>query len=97
MGKKVVKLSDSLGTDELILQLRFTLDSVFEDSTRILRGLNTLADHRLIPDFVKTSKMTEALLLLENSMQREGYKLGLEKWTIYLGVKHLTWSGTMVR
>jgi hypothetical protein len=51
MGKKVAELSDSLGTDELILQLRFTLDSVFEDSTRILRGLNTLADHRLSPDF----------------------------------------------
>jgi hypothetical protein len=60
------------------LQLGFTLDSVCEDSTRILRGLNALADQRLTPDFVKTSKMTEALLLLENNMQREGYELGLE-------------------
>jgi hypothetical protein len=72
MGKKLAELSDSLGTDQLILQLGFTLDSVFEDSTRILRGLNALADHRLSPDFVKTSKMTAALLQLENSMQREG-------------------------
>jgi hypothetical protein len=37
MGKKVAKLSNTLGTDELILQLGFTLDSFFEDSTRILR------------------------------------------------------------
>jgi hypothetical protein len=78
MGQKVAELSNTLGTDELILQLGFTLDSVFEDSTRILRGMNALADNRLSPDFVKTSKMTAALLRLENSMQREGYELGLE-------------------
>jgi hypothetical protein len=78
MGKKVAELSNTLGTDELILQLGFTLDSVFEDSTGILRGMNALADNRLSPDFIKTSKMTAALLRLENSMQREGYKLGLE-------------------
>jgi hypothetical protein len=54
------------------------MDSVFEESTRTLRGLNELAEHILSPDFVKTSKMTEALLQLENSMQREGYELGLE-------------------
>jgi hypothetical protein len=58
MGKKVASLSDSLSTDELIMQLSYTLDSVFEDSTRILRGLNALADHRLSPNFVKTRKMT---------------------------------------
>jgi hypothetical protein len=52
MGKKVAKLSDSLSTDEQILQLGFTLDSVFEDSTRILRGLYALADHRLSPNFL---------------------------------------------
>jgi hypothetical protein len=78
MGKKVAELSNTLGTDDLILQLGFTLDSVFEDSTRILRGMNALADNRLSPDFVKTSKMTAALLRLENSMQQEGYELGLE-------------------
>jgi hypothetical protein len=71
MCKKVAKLSNNLSTNELILQLGFTLDSVFEDSSRILRGMNALADGRLRPDFVKTSKMTSALLLLENSMQRE--------------------------
>jgi hypothetical protein len=58
MGKKVASLSDSLSTDELIMQLSYTLDSVFEDSTRILRGLNALADHRLSPNFVKIRKMT---------------------------------------
>jgi hypothetical protein len=78
MGKKVAELSNNLGTDELILQLGFTLDSVFEDSTRILRGMNALADNSLSPNFVKTSKMTTALLRLKNSMQREGYELGLE-------------------
>jgi hypothetical protein len=78
MGKKVAKLSNDLSTDELILQLGFTLDSVFEDSSRILRGMNALADGCLSPDFVKTNKMTSALLRLENSMQREGYELGLE-------------------
>jgi hypothetical protein len=31
MGKKVAELSNTLGTDELILQPGFTLDSVFED------------------------------------------------------------------
>jgi hypothetical protein len=35
MGKKVAELSNTLETDELILQLGFTLDSVFEDSIRI--------------------------------------------------------------
>jgi hypothetical protein len=98
MGKKVAKLSDSLSTDELILQLGFTLYSVFEDSTRILRGLNALADHRLSPDFVKTSKMTEALLLLENSMQREGYELGLETMEdiFRCETSHLVWdNGTL--
>jgi hypothetical protein len=78
MGKKVAELSNTLGTDELILQLGFTLNLVFEDSTRILRGMNALAYNRLSPDFVKTSKMTDALLKLENSMQREGCELGLE-------------------
>jgi hypothetical protein len=78
MGKKVAELSNDLGTDELILQLGFTLDSVFEDSSRILRGMNALADNGLSPDFVKTSKMTTDLLRLENSMQREGYEFGLE-------------------
>jgi hypothetical protein len=78
MGKKVAKLSTDLSTDELILQLSFTLDSVFEDSSRILRGMNALADGQLSPDFVKASKMSSALLRLENSMQREGYELGLE-------------------
>jgi hypothetical protein len=43
MGKTVASLSGSLGTDKLIMQLGFTLDSLFEDSTRILRGLNALA------------------------------------------------------
>jgi hypothetical protein len=98
MGKKVAKLSDSLGTDEMILQLGFTLDSVFEDLTRILRGLNALADHWLSPDFVKTSKMTEALLLLENSMQREGYELGLETMDdiFRCEISHLVWdNGTL--
>jgi hypothetical protein len=56
MGKKVASLSDNLSTDELIMQLGFTLDSVFEDSTIILRGLNALADHRLSPDFVNTDQ-----------------------------------------
>jgi hypothetical protein len=70
MGKKVAKLATDLSTDELILQLAFTLDSVFEDSSRILRGMYALADGRLSPDFVKTSKMSSALLRLENSMQR---------------------------
>jgi hypothetical protein len=37
--------------------------------------MKALADGRLSPDFVKASK---ALLRLENSMQREGYGLGLE-------------------
>jgi C4-dicarboxylate-specific signal transduction histidine kinase len=74
LGKKVAELSNTLGTDELILQLGFSLDSVFEDSTRILRGMNALADNRLSPDFVKTCKMTATLLRLENSMQREGYE-----------------------
>jgi hypothetical protein len=46
MGKKVAELSNTLGTDELLLQLGFELDSVFEDSTKILRGLNALADNR---------------------------------------------------
>jgi hypothetical protein len=68
----VAKLSTDLSTDELILQLSFTLDSVFEDSSRILRGMNALADGRLSPDFVRASKMSLALLRLENSMQREG-------------------------
>jgi hypothetical protein len=72
VGKKVAKLSTDLSTDELILQLSFTLDSVFEDSSRILRGMNALADGRLSPDFVRASKMSLALLRLENSMQREG-------------------------
>jgi hypothetical protein len=54
IGQKVAELSNTLGTDELILQLGFTLDSVFEDSTRILRGMNALSDNRLSPDFVKT-------------------------------------------
>jgi hypothetical protein len=93
MGKKVAELSDSLGTNELILLLGFTLDSVFEDSTRILRGLNPLANQRLSPDFVKTSKMTEALLQLENSMQREGTNSGWKLWMIFLCVRPLTWSG----
>jgi hypothetical protein len=57
MGKKVAKLSNDLSVDELIWQLGFTLDSVFEDSTRILRGMNALADGRLSPDFVKASKI----------------------------------------
>jgi hypothetical protein len=98
MGKKVAKLSDSLGNDELILQLGFTLDSVFEDSTRILRGLNALADHRLSHDFVKTSKMTEVLLLLENSMQQEGYELGQETMDdiFRCETSHLVWdNGTL--
>jgi hypothetical protein len=72
MGKKVAELSNTLGTDKLILQLGFTLDSVFEDSTRILRGMHALADNRLSPNCVKTSKMTDALLKLKNRMQREG-------------------------
>jgi hypothetical protein len=98
MGKKVASLSDSLSTDKLIMQHGYTLDSVFEDSTRILRGLNALAYHRLSPDFVKTSQMTEALLLLENNMQREGYELGLE--TMYdifrCKTSHLVWdNGTL--
>jgi hypothetical protein len=94
IGKKVAKLSDSLRTDELILQLGYTLNSVFEDSTRILRGLNAPADHRLSPDFVKTSKMTEALLLLENNMQREGYELGLETMDniFRCETSHLVWD-----
>jgi hypothetical protein len=61
MGKKVAKLSTDLSTDELILQFSFTLDSEFEDSSRILRGMNALADGRLSPDFVKASKMSSAL------------------------------------
>ena len=40
--------------------------------------MNALADGRLSPDFVKASMMSKALLRLENSMQREGYELGLE-------------------
>jgi hypothetical protein len=98
MGKKVAKLSDSLSTHVLILQLRFTLDSIFQDLTRILRGLNGLADHRLSPDFVKTSKMTEDLLLLENSMQREGYELGLETMDdiFRCETSHLVWDNGTV-
>jgi hypothetical protein len=98
MGKKVASFIDSLSTDELIMQLGYTLDSVFEDSTRILRGLNALADHRLSPNFVKTSKITEALLLLENNMQREGYELGLETMDDIFRCKtsHLVWdNGTL--
>jgi hypothetical protein len=40
--------------------------------------MKALADGRLSPDFVKASMMSKALLRLENSMQREGYELGLE-------------------
>jgi hypothetical protein len=80
------------------MQLGYTLDVVFEDSTKILRGLNALTNHRLNPVFVKTSKMTEALLLLENNMQREGYKLGLETmdYIFRCETSHLVWdNGTL--
>jgi hypothetical protein len=40
--------------------------------------MNALADNCLSPDFVRTSKITAALLRLKNSMQREGYELGSE-------------------
>jgi hypothetical protein len=77
MGKKVAELSNDLSIDELILQLGFTLDSVFEDSSRILRAMNALAANRLSPDFVKTSKMTSALLRLENSSSGKAMSWGL--------------------
>jgi hypothetical protein len=54
--------------------------------------------HLPSPDFVKTSKMTEALLLLENNMQREGYELGLETMDDLFRCKtsHLVWDkGTL--
>jgi hypothetical protein len=63
-----------------------------------LRGLNALADHRLGPYFVKTSKMTEALLLLENNMQLEGYKHVLETMDdiFRCETSHLVWdNGTL--
>jgi hypothetical protein len=98
MGKKVAELSNTLGTEELILQLGFTLDSVFKDSSRILRGLNALADNRLLPDLIKTSKMIDTLLKLENRMQREGYELGLETLDdiFRCETSHLGWdNGTL--
>jgi hypothetical protein len=63
-----------------------------------MRGLNVLANHWLSTDFVKTSKMTEALLLLENSMRREGYELGLETMDniFRCETSHLVWdNGTL--
>jgi hypothetical protein len=60
--------------------------------------MNALAENQLSPDFVKTSKMTDALLKLENSMQREGHKLGLETLDdIFMcETSHLVWdNGTL--
>lgn len=77
VGFELAGIEDKIETDELILHMGYTLEQYAHDSTRIIRGLNSLAMHRLSPDVVRTSEMSQALAQLKVKMLKEGYTLGL--------------------
>jgi hypothetical protein len=62
---------------EQLMNLDWTLDALSRDSTRLIRGLNGLAEHRLTPDLVNTTAMVAALLYQKERMLAEDYELGI--------------------
>jgi hypothetical protein len=66
------------GVDEVILHSFLTLNVVIDETTRVIRGLNMLAQRRLSPDLVQVSSLAESLTQLKSLMQQDGFELGIE-------------------
>jgi hypothetical protein len=76
----LANLKDRVSKDEMIMQASFSLSMAFEETTRIIRGLNSLAQHRISPDLVLGRHMTAALILLQKNMEEEGYTFGAARY-----------------
>lgn len=86
-------------TLEAIVHAAFTLSTAFEDVNRVIRGLNSLALHRLSPDVVRTKPMATALIDLRAAMFKQGFVLGIKSFDeiFRCEVSHLVFkNGSMV-
>jgi hypothetical protein len=52
VGLTLANLKDCVSKDKMIMQVSFSLSMAFEETTRIIRGLNSLAQHRISTDLV---------------------------------------------
>lgn len=99
VGLKISGIQDTIQNDEIIQHLSYTINNYVHEVTRIIRGLNTLAMHKLSPDLIKTEEMSTALTQLRIRMLKEGYKLGVQMYddVFRCATSHMVFAnGTMV-
>lgn len=80
MASQVSNLKSRVAADEMLNHIAYTMDTTFVDTTRVIRGLNSLANHRLSPDLIQVEPMARELKILADNMQREGFVLGLSRF-----------------
>jgi hypothetical protein len=80
VGMTLANLKDRVSKDKMIMRASFSLSTDFDESIRIIRGLNSLAQHRISPDLVLRQHMTAALIQLQKNMDEEGDTLGAARY-----------------
>ena len=75
----VNELDTRLAIDEMVMEVNISLETIYSEVTRIIRGWSAMTNYRLSPDFVDMKSLTHKLLELRDQMQDQGYVLGLDK------------------
>lgn len=70
-------LNDKVRLAVMMSQANLALQTIFAETVRIIRGLNSLSNRRLSPDLVRSSEMLTAITKLRSDMAMERFELGI--------------------
>ena len=79
LNRKISELDTRITIDELVTECDMTLNLLFAEVTRLLRGLSALSRNQLTPDLVSMRGLNTNLKKLRDTMENRGYVLGLER------------------
>ena len=78
---------------QITLNMYVSLDTYFEEHTRLIRGLTSLIQHKLSPDLIRSDELTRTITELKSKMEKIGYHLGIQNlddifrldtsWSVY--------------
>ena len=77
--KDVSELDTRLGIDEMITEVNISLETLYSEVSRILRGWSAMVRYQLSPELVNLDALSKNLMELRDRMDNQGYFLGLDK------------------
>ena len=83
---KVERIAHRLRADELVQEISLIMRQFFGEQRRIVGGLAALSHHRLPPQLINMRGLTTTLAELRNKVERQGMRLGLQKFHDIFGL-----------